>query len=585
MSADRYLHERARSQNWQLRMMVPKAVRPVLGRVEFTRSLKVTIKQQARVLAYPILAEWRAKIAAAEQHPFGSKCSTTAATAVPSAMELEEAALFVGYEEAGRRVNELIKAKARSGDEAYRALGTEFERRHTDALRRLHAEDHVYWIERARRQVAKRGWHLPEDSAAFAGFVEAMARCGIDLFATARAKLAGTAGGVPQSEYVQKALERRQERAKPGEGVLQLFDRYEAQRLSEGRKRADSLTQDRKIIELLSEYVGAQRSLASIQKSELREWRNAVATLPPAFKKRKAYEGLTMRVAASTAAQLGGSGMSLNTVNKYLSAVSALFIWARREGYVETNPCEGLFYDNEKRKNARPPFSVDQLNKILQSPLFNGFLTDGKEFKSGACHADDWRYWIPLICLFTGARIGEVAQLNVGDIASEDSLWFFHIKSEQRLGQATKNNQNRIAPMHSMLRNIGFLDFVERRRKSSPANPNVPLFAGLERNSRGQLALPSRFWRTYLERIGVKSGGDGFGSHSFRHGLADQLRKAGCFDNEIAVAIGHKQTTVTSGYGQTRQGSISKLSAMIEEVAFEGVDFKSLIKNRNRITQ
>ena len=175
--------------------------------------------------------------------------------------------------------------------------------------------------------------------------------------------------------------------------------------------------------------------------------------------------------------------------------------------------------------------------------------------------------------------------MNVGDIASEDSLWFFHIKSEQRLGQATKNNQNRIAPMHSMLRNIGFLDFVERRRKSSPANPNVPLFAGLERNSRGQLALPSRFWRTYLERIGVKSGGDGFGSHSFRHGLADQLRKAGCFDNEIAVAIGHKQTTVTSGYGQTRQGSISKLSAMIEEVAFEGVDFKSLIKNRNRITQ
>jgi integrase len=579
MSADRYLHERAKSRNWQLRMMVPKAVRPVLGRVEFTRSLKVTNKPQARVLAYPILAEWRAMIAAAEQRQNDATCSTPATMTVPSAIELEDTALFVGYEEAGRRVNELIKAKARLGDEAYRALGTEFERRHTDALRRLHAGDQRYWIERARRQVAKRGWHLPEDSSAFAGFVETIARCGLDLFAAARGRLAGTDKGMPQSEYVQKALERREKRAKPGEGVLELFDRYEAQRLSEGRKRADSLTQDRKIIELLSEFVGVQRGLASIEKSELREWRNAVAVLPPAFRKRKAYKGLTMREAASAAAQLNGPCLSLNTINKYLSAVSALFIWAIREGYVENNPCEGLFYDNEKGKNARPPFSVEQLNLIISSPLFTGFLRDGKEYIKGDRVADDWRYWIPLICLFTGARIGEVAQLNIGDIVNDGSLWYFRIRSEQSLGQATKNNQSRVAPMHSMLRKIGFVDFVDRCRKGSPTDLNVPLFAELKRNSRGQLALPSRFWRTYLERIGVKSGGDGFGSHSFRHGLADQLRKAGCFDNEIAVAIGHKQTTVTSGYGQTRQGSILKLSEMIEGAVFEGVDFTRMIQD------
>ncbi len=585
MSLDHFLFRRKTSQNWQLRVMVPKAVRPVLGRAEFARSLRVTDRRQAELLAYPILADWKAKIAAAAQPLPGVIQLPAASMHEPTAVELEEVALLVGYEEAGRRVNELIKAKAQSGDEAYRALGAEFERRHVDALRRLHAEDHAYWIERARRQVAKRGWHLAETSTEFDSFVKAMARCGVDLFASARAKLGGGDGAVAPSNYVQNALERRKERAKPGEGIIDLFNRYEAQRLSEGRKRADSLKQDRKIIELLSEFVGPQRSLASVQKRELREWRNAVAALPPAFKKRKAYEGLTMREAATAAANADGPGISLNTVNKYLSAVSALFIWARREGYVEENPCEGLFYDNEKGKNARPPFSVDQLNGIFQSPLFTGFLKDGKEFKSGTCRADDWRYWIPLICLFTGARIGEVAQLNVGDIAREDSLWFFHIKSEQRLGQATKNNQSRIAPMHSMLRKIGFLDFVERRRRCSPTDPSAPLFPELERNSRGQLALPSRFWRTYLERIGVKSGGDGFGSHSFRHGLADQLRKAGCFDNEIAVAIGHKQTTVTSGYGQTRQGSILKLDTMIEGAIFEGVDFSNLIKNRNTNSQ
>lgn len=578
MSPDRYLHERRKSQHWQLRMMVPKAVRPVLGRVEFTRSLKVTNKQQARVLAYPVLAEWRAAIAAAEQQQSDVIRSTTAPTHVPSPVELEEAALFAGYEEAGRRVNDLIRAKARSGDEAYRALGGEFERRHTDALRRLHAENHAYWIERARRQVAKRGWHLPEASPAFEGFVEAMARCGVDLFASARAKLAGDGAIVP-SNYVQTALGRRQARAKPGEGVVDLFDRYEAQRLSEGRKRADSLTQDRKIIELLSEFVGPARSLASLQKNEIREWRNTVAALPPAFKKRKAFEGLTMREAAALS-RSDDARISLNTVNKYLSAASALFIWARREGYVEQNPCEGLFYDNEKGKNARPPFDVDQLNGIFSSPLFTGFLRDGKEFKQGECHADDWRYWIPIICLFTGARIGEAAQLRIDDVVRDGELWYLNIKSEPKIGQTTKNNQSRISPVHTMLRKVGFLDFVERRRSQSGSADNAALFPALERNSRGQLAEPSRFWRTYLERIGIKSGGDGFGSHSFRHGLADQLRSAGCFDNEIAVAIGHKQTTVTSGYGQTRQGSVKKLCDMIEGATFEGVNFDNVISNK-----
>jgi integrase len=100
------------------------------------------------------------------------------------------------------------------------------------------------------------------------------------------------------------------------------------------------------------------------------------------------------------------------------------------------------------------------------------------------------------------------------------------------------------------------------------------LFPELQPNARGQISwTPSRFWRTYLIRVGIKNGGDGFGSHSFRHGLADQLRVAGYLDDEIEVALGHNQVTVTAGYGQVRQGTVARLSVMIEAVTFPGIDF------------
>ncbi len=583
MSLSCYLRKRDHSQHWQLRMMVPKAVRPAIGRREFTKSLGVTSKGEAETLAYPILGEWKAAIAAASKPPIASTILQPPPSYVPSSGELEEVALKVGYEEAGRRLSDLIRSKARLGEAAFRALAPEFERRHSNALRSFHADDHSYWQAVARRAASKRGWSLPEDGFEFSRFVEILAKCGIDLFASAQAKIAGREDEYRPSAYVRDAVERREKRSNKGEQMLELFDKYTTQRLLEGRKKADTLKQDRKVIELLSEYVGTERSLKSLQKTELREWRNTVAALPSAYKKRKAYAGLCMRQAAAKARQCNERGISPITVNKYLSAVSALYIWARREGYVDDNPCEGLFYDADKRKNSRPPFSPDQLNRILGSPLFVGFAGPKEEHRVGRCKADDWRYWIPLVCLFTGARLGEVAQIRLSDVKCEDGEWHFVIVNDEEAGLTTKNKQSRIAPMHSLLRGIGFLSFVERQKLSASPENDGPLFPELVRNDRGQAGLPSRFWRDYLTRIGVKSGSDGFGSHSFRHGLADQLRQAGCFDNEIAVAIGHKQTSVTSGYGRTRQGSAKKLNQMIESVKFEGVDFRGLIANaRNR---
>lgn len=570
-----YLRKRPRSQNWQLRMMVPAAARPVIGKREFTKSLGVTDRRRAEATALPILMAWKARVEAALLSDKAEKASRLLIR--PTDVELEEAALIVGYERASERVGQLIKVKARLGEASYQALRSEFERRHVDAVRRLKGEDYSYWRSRAVRQVEMRGWDLPHDSPQFDEFVHQLARAGTDTFAKAVATINDAEHTFVPSAPVQAAIRRKSERARDGERIAQLYEIYQAQRIAEGKKRADSLDQDGKIVSEFSLFVGVDRSLRSIQPSDVREWRNLQTSLPISYRKRNEFNGMPLRQIAAIAKEKGIKTLDPVTVNKKLSAVSALFSWAKREGYVEDNPVAGLFYQVDKQKNARPPFTIDQLNFILRSPLFTGFLCDGKEFKAGNVRSRDWRFWLPLVCLFTGARLGEIAQLRLEDVREETGIDVIDIKNEPTKGQATKSGKNRVAPIHSTLKAIGFIDYVQSQRDRAASDGDHRLFPELSKNERGQAGKASRFWRVYLERIGLKDAGDGFGSHSFRHGLADQLRMAGYFDLDIGVVLGHSQKTITSGYGKLRQGTVSRLSEIIECAQFEGVDFSHLI--------
>jgi integrase len=214
---------------------------------------------------------------------------------------------------------------------------------------------------------------------------------------------------------------------------------------------------------------------------------------------------------------------------------------------------------------------------VLSSPLFTGFEADGKEHRPGKVRADDWRYWIPLLCLFSGMRVGEAAQLRAEDVSRHDSgAWIIDIQHDPAKGQTTKAGQSRAAVAHAKLVELGFVAFVEKRRN---AGGDSRLFPELVANGRDQIgAEPSAFWRDYLTRVGIKSGADGLGAHSFRHELADRLRvEAGLVDDQIAVALGHDQKSTTAGYGAVRQGTVRFLAPVMAQVRFDGVKFEHVV--------
>lgn len=496
---------------------------------------------------------------------------------VPADWELQNAAFEAGFELLNRNLDSKRRASAAADPTTWAAYREERRQRFQAWEQRFAGQQWGEWERVADRLIEIRRWEVARDGDQYRNFVRMIAEAFMDGLRAASARDAALPDPQPTSRTTRLAMERLSASGEHAETILDLLAHYRTRRLAEGL-REDTVDQDRKVLELFAEFVGPTRPVAAISPIDVRDFRDTIAKLPANYRKRREYAGLNIRDAAEKAGRKGDLPLSPTTVSKYMSTVSPFFAWLKADLRVSANPCDGLHVKPKKRQNTRPPFSVLQLNTILCSPLFVGFERDGKEHKPGKTQARDWRFWVPLLCLFTGARIGEAAQLRLEDVREQEEGWFLFFREDRKSGQRTKSREARAVAVHPILQAIGFIDFVADARRKQATGPLFDLTA----NERGHVgATPSRFFRDYLERIGVKERRDGLGSHSFRHGLTDYLRAADFLDHEIGpLILGHSdgRTAVTGGYGALPQGTARRLQNMIRSLQFDGVSFKHLMR-------
>jgi integrase len=569
---------------WQLRVFVPKALQPSVGKTEVWRSLQTPDRRLAERLVHSKLVEIESEWPSS-QLDTPSDAPPIAPSVAPSELAMMGAATTCAFDVIEESMAQSKRrADAMSDSAAYAEYLDALRNRMLDLVRTRRAAARPSFEGIADKHIQAVGWHLPKPSPAYELFVDMIAEAVIDALKVTLERDSGNLAAEPTSPVVKAGKQALAAKAKPGETLLELFDLWAEEMLAKGAKRADTVNQDRKVIAQVAAFIGTDRDVRSITPMDVADYRDTMRQLPPKWMSKKALRDLDMLTAAARARELDMPRTAFTNVNKHLSTISPLFKWlAGQPKWAGLgNPCAGLFYPKVKGKNPRPPFTTGDLNAILGSPLFTGFQGDGKEHLPGNQRARDWRHWIPLVAMFTGARIGEVAQLRLGDVRQERGVWFVHIRHDAGEGLATKSGKSRPAAVHSLLEDIGFLEFHARQCERAGSNPGTVLFPELAPNARGQISgTPSRWWRDYLAAIGVKDpsveGGDGFGSHSFRHTLADRLRdEAELLDTEIAVCLGHSIKTTTSGYGRLTQGTVSKFKGWMDAVTFEGVKLDHL---------
>jgi integrase len=225
-----------------------------------------------------------------------------------------------------------------------------------------------------------------------------------------------------------------------------------------------------------------------------------------------------------------------------------------------------MYLNIDRDKRTRIPFTSDQLKTIFNSPMFDSCAGAKREHKRGSVKVRDWRYWIPWIGLYTGARLGEIAQLLTADVRMIHETWIFHVTREGAGSKSVKNaGSERVVPMHRKLIDLGFLEY----HANMTARGHQNLFPEIEPDGRGFMSgMPSAFFNDYFRDIGVKLD-KSVNFHSFRHGIADAFRRAGYMDEQFNMLLGHTKATTTGRYGILPEGILSERVKMIEAVKFD----------------
>ena len=235
--------------------------------------------------------------------------------------------------------------------------------------------------------------------------------------------------------------------------------------------------------------------------------------------KRKALRDLSFAEAATEAVRLGLEPQDDKTVNKKLGIIQQAFKYIVFEhDQPSRNPFEGVLLELESNAiGEKDPFTLSDLKAIFRSPPFTGAKSETNWTTPGnVVLRQSEKFWLPLLGLWTGARLNELCQLTTAHVRQHGKAHYIALTSDLRL----KNKASvRNVPLHSALVELGFLEFVAGCKEGERLFPNLP------QHKTGRYSdAAGKMFNRLLDSLGIKRPKMDF--HSFRHTFSDACERS-----------------------------------------------------------
>ena len=297
-------------------------------------------------------------------------------------------------------------------------------------------------------------------------------------------------------------------------------------------------TQNEASFKQLIEIIG-DIPITAVTKSVVRDYKQTLLSYPA-----NRYKGKRKEKTLEQLLEEGSVSISLETVRNVMGRVSSFFNWLVKQGYREDNPFSGVAPRRvHSARSERSPFTDDDLRLLFGTAIYKD-----KDY------AHDWQYWLPLLGLYTGARLEELCQLKGDDFKVSDGCHYIDIHGEGDVHNRVKTPSSvRKIPVHSELLKLGILDKVNMRSRDS-------FLFDLRRVNTNLGHQPSKWFGGYKASLGLPKGTKVF--HSFRHTLRDKLTLSGVPNEHIRELLGHEQIGETFG----RYGSSIPVSVLAESL-------------------
>jgi len=246
----------------------------------------------------------------------------------------------------------------------------------------------------------EQGLHVPPSQRQ--AFAHALLRSRLDMLKVMAKRTQGEWEGEPQDQ---------------GITVEALLDAY----LRERKLSTKTEAEVRAAYKRFASIVGPFRLVTSVTKQDARAYKESL-------------------LAAPSNRTLSRDGkLSAVSVRKLLGIVAGVFRYGVSQGNLETSPLQGLTVVTRGKGAAdlrRLPYDATDLKSIVGSKAYQE-LTGAKR-------------WIPLIALYSGGRLEEVAGLRVKDIRTDDGVTFFAFEPHSERGLKTDSSRRNV-PVHPEL--------------------------------------------------------------------------------------------------------------------------------------
>jgi len=227
------------------------------------------------------------------------------------------------------------------------------------------------------------------------------------------------------------------------------------------------------------------------------------------------------------------------TVNKYRSQIGTFLRWLKVMDLTSFDldaPLKSVKVTKTRAADQKLAFTCEELGKLFNS---NDYIRGQ--------HRTASRFWVPLIALYSGARLNEICQLSINDIKieKESGRWVFDFNENLDVPYKSlkRPHHARLVPIHKKLIALGFLEYAQLvGRKQKRIFPELEYQSGV--NKYGN-AIQRWFNRTYkISHCGIHTEKTSF--HSLRHTVIHHL----------ATVHGVQENQVASGLGQSPSGGV-----------------------------
>lgn len=254
-------------------------------------------------------------------------------------------------------------------------------------------------------------------------------------------------------------------------------------------------------------------------------------------------------------------GLKTVTVENKIIALNEFFGWAQANLHFPQVdlPTKGMIQLSKRQRESLSekyqPFTFDDL-KVIFDPV---------RYLPAMSRQPD-HFWLPILALFTGARIEELCQLHITDVKKMDGVAFVDINSMDDKGVKSAAGARKI-PLHPVVVKLGFLKYVEVVKSMGLSNKQI--FPYLQPNANDVLSSPaSKKFNRYFTSIGIKNSRRKV-FHSFRKTANQELTDRGVDVALRSALLGHElKSENVSSYTEYRLKQLAEQG--IYKLKFEG---------------